>query len=387
MNSAAILLSLGAILLFGLLADYIGKRTPLPRISLLLLVGIVAGEHGFGLLSPQLIQQFPLVTDVALLLVGFLLGGQFHLKQFTSESRSILWISGAAAVVTTVIVTGALLLLNMPAPLAFILGCIAAATAPAPIVDVILQTKADSRFSHLLLRVVAIDDVWAMLLFSVGLASMHLMVNGGDMAGPLLEGAIEIGGGILLGALIGLPAAYLTGRLKPGQPTLLEALGLVLICGGIAIWLHLSFLLAVMVMGTMIVNLAKHHDYPFHEIENIEWPVMMFFFVLAGASLDLNAIYGLGLTGLAYIGGRTIGKIVGAWLGGRICKTDTVVKNWIGIAMLPHAGVPIGMALIAANQFPEYRQLLLSVIIGATVCFELLGPPLTRLAISRTRTF
>lgn len=385
MNSAAILLSLGAILLLGLMADFIGKKTALPRISLLLFVGIIAGEHGLGLLSVALIQQFPLITDVALLLVGFLLGGQFHLKQFSSESRPLLWISGAAAIITTLIVTSALLFFNMPAPIAFILGCIAAATAPAPIVDVILQSKTDSRFSHLLLRVVAIDDVWAMLLFSVGLAAMQLMINGGNITGPLMEGGIELVGGALLGVLMGLPAAYITGRLKPGQPTLLEALGLVLICGGIAIWFNLSFLLAVMVMGAVIVNLAKHHDYPFHEIENIEWPVMMFFFVIAGASLDLTSIYSLGVTGLIYIVGRTIGKIAGAWLGGSIGNVNASTKNWIGVAMLPHAGVPIGMALIAANQFPQYKQLLLSVIIGATIFFELVGPPLTRLAITKTQ--
>ena len=136
-------------------------------------------------------------------------------------------------------------------------------------------------------------------------------------------------------------------------------------------------------MGAVIANLAKHHEYPFHAIEGIETPLMVIFFVLAGASLEIGALLDLGAIGTVYILCRTVGKIVGARIGGEISHADPGTKKWLGVALLPQAGVAIGMALVAANQFPEYRQILLSIVIASTVFFELVGPIFTRLAIRR----
>ena len=183
--------------------------------------------------------------------------------------------------------------------------------------------------------------------------------------------------------LVGLPAAYLTGRIKPGQPILTEALGLVFVCGGLAIWLEVSFLIASMAMGSVIANVAKHHEYPFHAIEGIEWPFLVVFFVLAGALLDLNAIIEIGLIGIIYILCRATGKFLGARIGSQFSSADQVTKNWMGVALFPQAGVAIGMGLVASNNFPEYRQVLLSVVISSTVFFEIIGPVFTRLALKR----
>ncbi len=384
-ESAELLLAMGGILLAGLALDTLGRRTRLPRISLLLIFGIVIGDQMLGILPSSVIYQFPLVSDMALLVVGFLLGGQFQWKELISNSKGMFWVSAMAAVVTTVLVTLGLIFTGWPLPVIFLLGCIAAATAPAPIIDAVLETKNQSPFAKLLLRVVAVDDVWAMLLFSVGIAFVGFLINGTELNGHLVGAAWEVFGAVLLGVLLGIPASYVTGRIKPGQPTLFEALGLVFLCGGLAILIDVSFLLAVMVLGAMIVNFAKHHDYPFHEIENVEWPFMMVFFILAGASLDLAALYGLGIAGVLYVIFRTMGKVVGACLGGIISGMRPKTRWWLGWAMLPHAGVPIGMALIASNQFPEYRQYFLTVVIGATIFFELLGPFLTRVALAKNR--
>ncbi|MCK5433151.1 MAG: cation:proton antiporter, partial [Gammaproteobacteria bacterium] len=181
--------------------------------------------------------------------------------------------------------------------------------------------------------------------------------------------------------LIGLPAAYLTGRIKPGQPILTEALGIVFVCGGLALLLDVSFLIASMVMGAVIVNLAKHHEYPFHAIEDIEWPFMIIFFILAGALLDISGLKDIGLIGLIYIICRIIGKIVGASIGSKYSGADPLTRRWMGVALLPQAGVAMGMALVAASQFPDYRQLLLSVVISTTVFFEIIGPVFTRIAL------
>ena len=202
-------------------------------------------------------------------------------------------------------------------------------------------------------------------------------------AGFLLHALREIGGATLLGIVIGIPAAYLSGRVKKGEPILSEALGIVFICGGLAIWLEVSFLISAMVVGAVIANTARHHKYPFHAIEGIESAFMVVFFVLAGASLNLASLYELGFIGAVYILCRSLGKVAGARLGGEFSCASSKTKNWTGIALLPQAGVPVGMALVAANQFPEYRQVLLSVIISSTIFFDIIGPVLTRLAIER----
>ena len=206
-----------------------------------------------------------------------------------------------------------------------------------------------------------------------------------DTALPILTVTKEIGGAVILGIVIGLPAAYLTGRIKPGQPILTEALGIVFVVGGLALMFDVSFLLASMVMGAVIANFAKHHEYPFHVIEDIEWPFMVIFFVLAGASIELNAIKDIGLIGIVYILCRAIGKYLGAILGGYCSKASKEMKRWMGVALLPQAGVAIGMALVASKNFPEYRQVLLSVIISSTIFFEIIGPVFSRLAIQRVK--
>lgn len=288
-----------------------------------------------------------------------------------------------AAVMTTVVVTIGLSLIGLPLELAVLLGTIASATAPAATVDIILESEERGLFGQRLLNIVALDDAWGIILFSIGL-SFVAGINGiVDSKLPILIAFKDIGGSILLGMFIGLPAAYLTGRIRPGQPILTEALALVFICGGLAIWLEISFLVASMVMGAVISNLAKHHERPFHAIENIEWPFMAVFFVLAGASLEFDLINEVGLVIIVYILSRTIGKIIGSETGARLGRADIPTRKWMGVALLPQAGAAMGMGLVASNHFPEYRQVLLSIIISTTIFFEIIGPVFTRWALRK----
>ena len=149
--------------------------------------------------------------------------------------------------------------------------------------------------------------------------------------------------------------------------------------------LDVSFLIASIVMGAVIANFAKHHEYPFHAIEGVEWPFMVIFFVLAGASLELSAVSEIGFIGIVYILCRATGKYLGVMLGSHCGKAGKETKRWMGIALLPQAGVAIGMALVASEHFPGYRQTLLSVIISTTIFFEIIGPVLTRMALQRAR--
>ena len=375
------LFAIGGILLLGLATDYLGGRTALPRVTLLMLFGILISDEALALIPVTLTSRFELIATLALMMVGFLLGGKLTTSSLKQSTRQLLWISLSAALGTTLIVTVALVSIGVAAEIAILLGCIAAATAPAATLDTVLESGAKNRFSRLLLAIVAVDDAWAVIIFSLGLAIVSILMGTQDAAVSISNAIVEIGGAIVLGAVVGLPAAYLTGRLAPGQPMLMEALGLVFICGAAALALQVSFLIAVMVMGAVIANLAKHHEYPFHEIENIEWPFMVVFFVLAGASLEIGALVNLGLAGVIYIVARAVGKLFGARLGATISRSDLVTRRWMGMALLPQAGVAVGMALLAVNRFPEFQSIILPVVIGTTVVFELVGPVCTRAAI------
>jgi Kef-type K+ transport system membrane component KefB len=384
-TSSAFLLTLGSILLLGLLTAEVARRTFLPRITLLLIFGIVIGQNGFNLIPPLFTEHFELIADITLLMVGFLLGGKLTQKNMAHSAKQTIGISISAALLTTLIVSLALIWLGLRLEIAIILGCIAAATDPIVILDIVAETKQKNKFSKLLLAIVALDDVWALMLFAFGMTIVGQLNGHGGDSNLLLVAVQEISGALLLGLVIGLPAAYLTGRIKPGQPMLTEALSIVFLCGGLAMYFEVSYLIAAMTMGAVVANMAKHHDYPFYAIEGIESLFMMVFFILAGASLELSTLNTIGIIGLVYITSRIAGKYLGAKLGAQVTKTDQATKQWIGPALLPQAGVAVGMALVAANQFPEYRQVLLPIAISTTIFFEIIGPIFTRLAIQKLK--
>lgn len=384
-STSQFLITLGGILLLGLLTSALGHRTFLPRVTLLLIFGALIGKEALDIIPSVFTDRFDLIANIALLMVGFLIGGKLTKDKFRNSADKILWISISAAILTTIIVSLGLFLAGVSIEIAILLGTIAAATAPAAILDIIMEFNYEGPFKDLLLSIVAIDDILALILFAFGIAIVTALNGDDSMLTPVIHATKDIGGATLLGLLIGIPAAYLTGRIRQGQPMLTEALGLVFLCGGLAIWLDISFLIASMVMGAVIANFAKHHEYPFHAIEGVESAFMVVFFILAGASLEFSAIKEIGLIGVLYIVCRTMGKYLGAMIGSHYSHANPATKYWMGTALLPQAGVPIGMALVAANHFPEYRQTLLTVIISSTVFFEIVGPIFTRLALQRAQ--
>jgi Kef-type K+ transport system membrane component KefB len=376
-----ILITLGALFLLGLFTDLLGRRTFLPRVTLLLLAGFAIGPSGLNLLPDFQEDWFPVVTNIALSMVGFLLGHHMTGSSFQRHGRMVLWISIGAVLATAMTVFIGLLLLGIRPEIALILAGIALATDPAATIDVIRELRAKGEFSRTLENIVAIDDVWGLIIFSVLLAIAQTLSGqetGWDM---LLLGGWEIGGAMLLGLVLGFPMAYVTGRIKPGEPTQAEALGLVLLCGGLAVFLHVSFILAGMVLGATVANFAAHHRRPFTAIEGIEWPFMILFFILAGASLDLNALVATSLLGVAYILLRLIGRVIGAWGGGILGGAPPHIRRWMGMALWPQAGVALGMALLASQHLPELKEVILPIAIGSTIIFELVGPVMTRKAL------
>ena len=339
------------------------------------------GPFGLDVLPDFQEDWFPIVTNMALSMVGFLLGHNLTTASLRQRGKAVLWISIGESLGAALVVFVGLLLCSVPLEVALMLAGIAPASDPAATIDVIREWRSKGEFSKILEGVVAIDDAWGLLIFSFLLAitqAFHGQGSGFDM---LILGAWEIGIAILVGLGLGIPMAYLTGRLKPGEPTQAEALGIILLCGGIAVWLDVSFILANMVLGTTVANFAAHHKRPFTAIEGIEWPFMILFFILAGASLDLGSLLKTGLLGMAYILFRMTGLIVGAWAGGVFNHTEPRLRNWMGMALWPQGGVAIGMALFASQHLPEFKNIILPIVIGSTIIFELIGPIMARKAL------
>jgi len=369
---------MGGLFILGMLADLLGRYSPLPRVTILLIAGIIIGPSGFDVLPVFTHDWFPVLTNIALAMVGFLLGQKLAVSSLKGLGKSVLALSAGEVLLASVLTGAGLVLLGAPLELALLLAGIAPATAPAATFDVVREIRAKGKFTDTLLDIVAIDDAWGLVLFSLLLAAAQMLSGQGEVSEILLAGLWEVFGAILIGLMMGIPMSILTGRILPGEPTQAEALGWVLLCGGFALWMGVSFIIATIVLGAVVANFATHHRRPFHAIEAIEWPFMILFFLLAGASLHTVALMQVGTLGIAYIVLRSLGLITGAAVGGRLSRTDPQTSRLMGLALLPQAGVAIGMALIAAQRFPEYREIILPLVLGSTVIFELIGPFITR---------
>ena len=378
---AIVFITLGSLLIAGLAASWLGKRTAIPRVSLLIGLGILAGPTGFDLVSEVARHTFPWISQITLAVVGFILGGKLHRNLLRRQGRIIMSLSLWVSFITWLAVVMLVGIVTGEWALAFLMGAIATATDPAATYDVINESGEHTSFTDELGGIVALDDIWGLILFSLSLIFASFMLN--TSAEGMLHGLWELVGSIGLGIVVGVPVAWLTGRSSDGEPLLIEALAAVLLCSGLAELINVSHLLACMTMGVVVTNLAHHHSRPFHAISQIEWPFMLLFFVLAGASLELEGLRQVGWIGLGYIAARVIGRLLGGW----VCSLR---QDWpaasgfnLGLALLPQAGVAIGIALSASQLFPQYASILLPTAIAATVVFELVGPPLARRSLNR----
>ncbi len=381
MDLAGFLVTLGVLFLAGLAADQLGQATRVPRVTLLLILGLAAGNGGFDVIPDEVAEWFDELSIVALTMVAFLLGGSLSRKNLRKHGRSIFAISISIVISTVLVVTLGLTAAGTAGGLALLLGAIATATAPAAMTDVIRQSGTKNGFTKSLKGIVAIDDAWGLIVFSIALALVG-QSNGWD---GVLSGAVwDLGGAMALGGVVGFPAAFLSGRLKPGEPLQAEAMGIVFLTAGLSLWMEVSFLVSGMTAGAIIANFARHHSRAFHEIEHIQWPFMILFFLLAGATLEIEALRLLGWIVILFLSLRIVGRIAGGVVGARLAGVPAREVYWYGPALLPQAGVAVGMALVASEQFPHWASAIMAFTIASTVVFEIVGPPVTLLAIRRT---
>ncbi len=377
------LIALGLFLLVGFLAHVVGQRAHVPRVTLLLVIGVMCGPHVLGLVPDGVIEWFPTVAEVALSMVGFMMGERFIGKQLRATGRVVLLVALAETLGAALIVFCGLMLAGAPLGLALLLAGIAPASAPAATTDVIRESRAAGPLTDTVLGVVAVDDAFGIILFSLLLAIAQSISGAGFSGAELLGAAWEVFGGIALGASLGVVMAWVSGRAQPGELTLIETAGFVLLGGGLATALGVSYLLTAIALGATVANRAKHHERPFHAIEGISQPFLIVFFLLAGFEFDPSGLATFGLIGGVYVVARTAGKLLGSKFAARSDGTPPAVRSYVGWCLLPQAGVALGLGLVAAERFPEHGPRLLSVLVGTTFVFEVLGPIATKIALKR----
>ncbi len=382
------ILSLGIIFLTGFIVSRIIDRIKLPAVTGDLILGIIIGEEFLNLLSHKILSSSSFVSNIVLGFIAFSIGQNFSLERFKKIGKTVLFISVFEAAGAWVLVTLAFhLLLHQPLYIALVFGAIASATAPAATVMVIKEYRARGIFTSILLGVVAIDDAWCLIIFSFSLAIARALsyhhVGGMMLLEAMGHGLIEIAGAFVLGIILGFLFKLFAKQIRTEQGLEIYTLGFILIAIGIAIHLHLSVLLSSMVLGATVVNTLKGDERFFHALKGIEYPLYLLFFVLAGANLELESIKHLGVFGSVYLFTRILGKVLGAKIGAFLGHAPLNVQRYIGFGLIPQAGVALGVALIAKNDFPAYGGIIFDTIIGTTVIYEIIGPVVTKWALKK----
>lgn len=382
------MLLLGILFLLGLTADVVAGRIGLPRVTLLILAGIVAGPAVGELIPPDVVDDwFPVLTYCALSVVGFLLGHQLSPAVFRARGRKVVILAVSKVVGSALIVFLALALGGFPAAVALTLAGISTATAPAATFDVVHESGASGDFVDTLLNIVAFDDALGLVVFSLLLAVAVGIGGTHHSATILLAGLTDVGGSLVLGFGLGLPMSLLSSWLgdRPDSSESMQAaaFGFLSVCAGASIALGLSPILASIALGTTLTSLARHHRDAFDAIDRIEWPMIILFFLLAGASLHIDALLSVGILVAIYIVTRAAGSWFGVYAAGHALNLDALTRNWMGLALMPQAGVALGMALMAAQSLPDYADAILTTVLASTVLLELGSPVLTRLIVGR----
>ncbi len=381
-----IILGIGIIFVFGLLSGKFAEKIKTPAITAYLLLGIVIGPFALGIISKQILEVSGTISHIALSLIAFSIGQNFSGKIFRQVGKQVMWISVLEAVGAWLITLGGLLFFKVPLYMALIFGAIAAASAPAAIIMVVREYKARGQFVDILMGVVALDDAWGLIIFSLSLAiSKAIYLNlDASIASVLLEAVIEIGGSFLVGGVLGFILSKIGLFLKNQTDLLIWTLGILFVATGISLHFHFSVLLTSMFLAAVVVNLNNESFKFFDILNNIDWPIYLIFFVLAGASLEIDLLSKIGVIGIVYMIFRIIGKFLGTYIGANISKADDDVKKYLSLGLLPQAGVALGMALIAKEQFPQAGNIIFTTVAATTVIYEIIGPFFVKLALHKT---
>lgn len=361
------------------------KRIHLPNVTGYLLIGLLAGPYCLNLLPKGIIEEFAIIPKVALGFIAFSIGAEFKLSYLKKVGKSPIVIAIFEAVCAVLIVDFVLILTGHDVAFSLVLGAIAAATAPAATLMVVRQYKAKGPVTQTLLPVVAIDDAVALMAFGLSVAIAKAIESKGQVSllSTIVGPVYEIGGALIFGALLGIIFRFLIKWFTGRGNRLAVSIAMLFFCVGISDSLGLSSLLACMMMSSVLVNTSKEADVIFDQLDRMTPPIYMLFFLISGAELDITILASVGVVGALYILFRVAGKILGAFLGAKISKTEPVVQKWLGFTLIPQAGVAIGLASIAMNVVPQYGSKIRAIILCGTVIYELCGPVITKTVLKK----
>ncbi len=405
-STASILLSLSIALLSGLLLSRLAKKVKLPAVTAYLISGVLIGPFalgsfglpGIGITTSQL-EGFGILSDLALGFIAFSMGNEFRLTQLKKIGKQATVIGVFQALFTTLIVDIALVSLSfaMPDKLSFpaaiVLGAVATATAPAATLMVVRQYKAKGPVTDILLPVVALDDAVGLVVFAVSFGVAKSLSTGAvDVMQVVLEPLLEVVLSLALGAVMGALFTYCEKFFHSRSKRMAVSVTFVMMCVAISslkfqvgsIHVGFSSLLACMMLGTVFCNMCDFSEELMDRADRWTAPILILFFVISGAELELSVFkdWSVVIIGVAYIASRSIGKYFGADISAKASKCDENIVKYLGITLLPQAGVALGMAIKAIELGPD-GAIVRNITLFAVLIYEIVGPYLTKIALTK----
>jgi Kef-type K+ transport system membrane component KefB len=402
------LLAIGCAMFAGLFLSRLTSRWNLPDVTSYLIAGLLVGPlvlgrlkvPGLGFESFEMVEALGLLTDTALGFIAFAIGSEFRISALRRTGRQATVIAILQALAATLLVDGALLLLHLflgdklPVSTCLILGAIATATAPAATLMVVNQYKAKGPLTDILLPVVALDDAVGLIVFAVSTGIARALTSGAvSVVSLLVNPMIEIVGSLLLGAMLGWVFSLVEKFFNSNSKRLSLAVAFVVICAAVSklhfilpgeVKIGFSPLLVCMMCGTVFCNLCDFSEEIMHKTERWTAPIYVLFFVLSGAELDLRVFADLAVVGvgIVYILSRSAGKILGATGSAKLMKCEPGICKYLGITLLPQAGVALGMSATVAAEFGEAGAIIRNIILFSVLVYELAGPIMTKMALT-----
>ena len=401
------LLNISVAMFAGLMLTRLGNKFRLPDVTAYLVAGVLIGPSllgglnilGLGFHSFEELETLGVISDMALGFIAFSIGNEFRLSQLRETGKQALVIGILQAVITTLFVDCALLgvhflfpaVLSIPA--AITLGAIAAATAPAATLMVVRQYKAKGKLTDLLLPIVALDDAVGLILFAVSFGVARALGSGSvDIYGVLVNPLLEILCSLLLGALAGFVLSKIEPIFHSNRNRVAMSISFVFLTVALSMLklpagkatIGFSSLLVCMMLGSVFCNLCPLSDEIMHNADRWSAPLLVLFFVISGAELELGVFAKLSsaLIGVVYIVSRSLGKYFGARESARMVGCDKKVVEYLGITLLPQAGVALGMC-VTASQLPGDGPMIRNIVLFAVLVYELLGPVATKWALTK----
>ena len=402
------LLAIGVAMFAGLLLSRLTSRLKLPDVTSYLIAGLLVGPlclgklgvPGLGFSSFHFVESMGLVCDAALGFIAFSIGSEFRLSALRRTGRQATIIAIIQALAATLLVDAALIGLHfilgdkLPLSTCLILGAIATATAPAATLMVVNQYKAKGPLTDILLPIVALDDAVGLIVFAVSKGIAKALISGSvSVMSMLVNPMIEIAGSLLLGAALGWIFSIVEKHFNSNSKRLSLAVAFVALCAGLSklhfelpgdIHVGFSSLLVCMMCGTIFCNLCDFSEEIMHKTERWTAPVYVLFFVISGAELDLTVFADLAVVGIGvvYILSRSAGKILGASSSARLVKCEPSICRYLGITLLPQAGVALGMSVTVAAEFGAEGGMIRNIVLFSVLIYELVGPTLTKMALT-----